>query len=102
MDRKPRDMKKEVIITEGELPAEVVEAIKDGRKLVAIRILQEATGIGMANAKVLVDRASAKLAPRPPRQVFMKDYYHAAHTRMLAMMLVLTVLFAAYRYLNGS
>lgn len=93
-------MKSEIIITESELPADVLEAIKDGRKLVAIKMLQEATGIGMANAKVLVDRASAKLAPRPPRQLFMKDYNYAANIRMLGMMLALTLLFAVYQYLQ--
>ncbi|MGB5347356.1 MAG: hypothetical protein WBN23_14410 [Woeseia sp.] len=95
-------MKSEIIITEGELPADVVKAIKGGRKLVAIKILQETTGIGMANAKVLVDRASAKLAPRPPRQVFMKDYYHSANARLLGMVLALTIVFAIYRYINAT
>lgn len=95
-------MKSEIIITEGELPADVVEAIKDGRKLVAIKMLQEATGIGMANAKVLVDRASAKLAPRPPRQIFMRDYRHSANARLLAMTLALTIVFAAYHYLHAG
>lgn len=96
MDLKARNMKSEIIITEGELPTEVIDAIKDGRKLVAIKILQEQTGIGMANAKVLVDRASARLAPRPPRQIFMKDYYHSAHGRVLSMFLLLTIVFAYY------
>jgi len=95
-------MKSEIIITESELPPEVIRAVKDGRKLVAIKMLQEATGIGMANAKVLVDRVSAKLAPKPPRQTFMKDYYHSKYMRMLSMMLVLTVLFALYRYIYGA
>ncbi len=95
-------MKSEIIITESELPPEVLRAVKDGKKLVAIKMLQEATGIGMANAKVLVDRVSAKVAPRAPRQTFMKDYYHSMHMRVLTLMLVLTLVFAAYRHFAAS
>lgn len=95
-------MKSEIIITENELSADVVSAIKDGRKLVAIKILQETTGIGLANAKVLVDRASARLAPRPPRQILMKDYSRSANVRLLGMTLALAVVFAIYQYMQGG
>lgn len=50
-------MSTEVIVTEQELPIEVIEAIRGGRKVEAIKILRESTGLGLANAKVLVDRA---------------------------------------------
>mgnify|MGYP001551963636 FL=1 len=50
-------MSTEVIVTEQELPIEVIEAIRAGRKVEAIKILRESTGLGLANAKVLVDRA---------------------------------------------
>ena len=50
-------MKSEVIVTQNQLPADVIQAIEKGRKIEAIKILREATGIGLANAKVLVDRA---------------------------------------------
>jgi hypothetical protein len=50
-------MNAEVIVTEQELPPEVIEAIRQGRKVEAIKILREAKGLGLANAKVLVDRA---------------------------------------------
>ena len=93
------NMKSEVIITESELPEDVLDAIREGRKLVAIKMLQEKTGIGMANAKVLVDRASTRLAPRPPRQTFMRDYYHSPHGRLLFMVLLLAATFGAYRFL---
>lgn len=89
-------MKSEVVITEGELPDDVVEAIRQGRKVVAIKMLREATGLGMANAKVLVDRASARIAPRPPRQVLMRDY-NPNNARLLSMMLILVAAFAGYR-----
>ena len=50
-------MKTEVIVTDNQLPPDVIKAIEDGRKVEAIKILREATGLGLANAKVLVDRA---------------------------------------------
>lgn len=92
-------MKSEIIITENELPPEVIEAIKQGRKVVAIQMLRDATGLGMANAKVLVDRAAARIAPRPPRQTLMRDY-HPTNMRLLGMVLVLAAAFAAWRYLG--
>lgn len=61
-------MQPEVVITENELPAEVVQAIADGRKIEAIKMLREATGLGLANAKVLVDRAARAHGPRKPVQ----------------------------------
>ena len=59
-------MKSEVVITEQELPAEVIAAIQQGQKIEAIKLLREATGIGLANAKVLVDRASRTHGPKKP------------------------------------
>lgn len=90
-------MSSEVIITEDDLPADVLKAIKQGRKVVAIKILREQTGIGMANAKVLVDRASAKYNPRPPRQTLMRDY-NPVNTRLIGMFFLLAASFAAYKY----
>lgn len=94
-------MKSEIVITENELPDDVVEAIKQGRKVVAIQMLRDATGLGMANAKVLVDRASTRIAPRPPRQVLMKDY-NPTNSRLLGMLLILSVAFVSYRLFFGG
>lgn len=63
-------MKSEVIVTEDELPADVIAAIKEGNKIKAIKLLREATGLGLANAKVLVDRASRTQGPRKAIQSF--------------------------------
>jgi hypothetical protein len=90
-------MNSEVVITDSELPAEVVAAIKEGRKVVAINLLMATTGMGMANAKVLVDRASTRLNPKPPRQTFMKDY-NPVNRRMIGMALVMFALFLAYKF----
>jgi len=57
-------VKSEVIVTQNELPADVIRAIQGGRKIEAIKILREATGIGLANAKVLVDRAALSYGPK--------------------------------------
>lgn len=58
-------MKSEVIVTENDLPMDVIEAIQQGQKIEAIKLLREATGLGLANAKVLVDRASRTHGPEP-------------------------------------
>lgn len=94
-------MNPEVVITEAELPAEVLAAIKQGRKVVAINLLMSSTGMGMANAKVLVDRASARLNPKPPRQTFMKDY-NPVNRRLVSMAMTLIVVFLAYKFLFAS
>lgn len=57
-------MNAEVIVTEDQLPADVLAAIKAGNKIKAIKLLREATGIGLANAKVVVDRASRTHGPK--------------------------------------
>lgn len=88
---------KEIIITENDLPPEVTQAIKEGRKVVAIKLLRESTGMGLANAKVVVDRATARLAPRPPRQAVMRDY-NPINTRLIVTLLVVAAAFIAYRY----
>lgn len=59
-------MKDEVIVTENQLPSDVIRAIEKGQKIEAIKILREATGIGLANAKVLVDRAWRTHGPAKP------------------------------------
>jgi len=59
-------MTTEVIITEKQLPPEVIRAIEQGRKIEAIKILREETGLGLANAKVLVDRAHRTHGPQKP------------------------------------
>jgi hypothetical protein len=59
-------MKSEVIVTENQIPSDVLEAIREGRKIEAIKLLRERTGLGLANAKVLVDRATREHGPAKP------------------------------------
>ena len=49
-------MEREIVITDRDVPADVLKAVAEGRKIVAIKLLREATGLGLANAKVIVDR----------------------------------------------
>lgn len=53
-------------MTDNQLPSAVIRAIEDGRKIEAIKILREATGLGLANAKALVDRVSRTHGPKKP------------------------------------
>ena len=54
----------EIILTEDELPANVIEAIREGRKIEAIKILREEKDLGLANAQVLVDKAWRRHGPK--------------------------------------
>ncbi len=90
-------MKQEIIITEKDLPPEVIQAVKEGRKIVAIKLLRAATGMGLAHAKVVIDRAMARLAPRPPRQAVMRDY-NPINGRLVVTLLVVVAAFIVYQY----
>lgn len=89
-------MKPEIIIADNELPPEVVKAITQGRKIEAIKLLREATGLGLANAKVLVDRAALRYAQLNPNASAMTQESNTG--RLVGVMLVLAVVFAIYRY----
>lgn len=66
-------VKSEVVLTENELPGAVISAIQGGRKVEAIKLLREATGIGLANAKVLVDKAWRDYGPEKPPPLEFRD-----------------------------
>ncbi|MDX1403746.1 MAG: hypothetical protein R3192_04375 [Woeseiaceae bacterium] len=59
-------MPRELVLTENQLPSEVIRAIEEGRKVEAIKLLREATGLELANAKVLVDRVARTRGPKKP------------------------------------
>lgn len=93
-------MKSEVIITESDLPQDVLRAIQDGRKIEAIKLLREATGLGLANAKVLVDRAARQHVPQPLRPGFGDP--ESALPRLLKSLFVTASLFALYHFFIDS
>jgi len=93
-------MENEIRIDEDNLPAAVVDAIRQGRKVVAIKLLREATGIGLANAKVIVDRAVQRYAPSGSSPgAYVEE---SNNTRVLAMLLALVLAYLVYRWFIGS
>jgi hypothetical protein len=93
-------MKKETIVTESDLPPKVLRAIEQGRKIEAIKLLREATGIGLANAKVLVDKAARQHGPRSPVPAF--EEHGTSLATLLKALLLAVLAFALYRYYSGS
>ena len=65
-------MKGENVITADDLPVDVVDAVKAGRRIEAIRLLREATGMGLANAKVLIDTAARRHGVPPVAPALVK------------------------------
>ena len=92
-------MQTELVLTDNQLPSDVLRAIEEGRKIEAIKMLQEATGLGLANAKVLVDRVSRTHGPQKP-------VYSAADPsngagKWLASLVAVMVMATAYFFYNG-
>jgi hypothetical protein len=52
---------------EQQLPPEALLAIQAGRKIEAIKIVREQTGMGLADSKVLVERVWRQSRPGMPR-----------------------------------
>jgi hypothetical protein len=93
-------MSSEIVINDNELPPEVVKAITQGRKIEAIKLLREATGLGLANAKVLVDRAVRRHEQINPQMSNMTQ--ESNNGRLLGMMLFLLLTFGLYRFFTGA
>lgn len=93
-------MKTGTVITEDDLPPDVIRAIEQGKKIEAIKLLREATGLGLANAKVLVDKAARKhgVKPRPP--IMTEEGPNVG--RLLKALLIVAAAFAFYRYYTGA
>jgi len=71
-----------------------------GRKVVAIKLLREATGLGLANAKVIVDRAAAQYSPGG---AVAEPYAEESNNgRLLVMLLALIGAYLAYRWFAGG
>ncbi len=80
--------------TESDLPPEVIRAIEQGRKIEAIKLLREATGIGLANAKVLVDRAFREHRPKPAMPDLVTE--ESGIGKLLMMLAIVAVAFFLY------
>jgi len=93
-------MSAEVIITENELPHDVLTAVREGRKIEAIKLLRESKGIGLANAKVLIDRASQTHGPKRKIPSFAdQPKWLGQFTKPL---ITLLIVFAAYYFYTGG
>jgi hypothetical protein len=93
-------MSSEIVISDSELPPEVVKAITQGRKIEAIKLLREATGIGLANAKVLVDRAvrrHAEINPQMPNSI-----KEVGSGKLVGLTLLLVIAYGLYRFVTGA
>ena len=91
-----KEMGKETVITAKDLPSDVVEAIKNGQKIEAIKRLRVATGIGLANAKVLVDAGARLHGIQNHHPAMMHDA--SGSNSLLTLFLMLLVAFGAYQY----
>ena len=92
-------MQTELVLTDEQLPSEVIRAIEDGRKIEAIKILREATGLGLANAKVLVDRASRIHGPKKPMPSTVSE--NSGGGKLLVSLVAVMVLATVYFFYIG-
>jgi hypothetical protein len=92
-------MQPELVLTDKQLPSDVIRAIKDGRKIEAIKMLREATGLGLANAKVLVDRASRVHGPKKPMPYAVKE--SSGNGKLIVSLIAVAILAGAYYYYVG-
>ena len=87
-------MSTEVIVTDSELPSEVIDAIREGRKIEAIKLLREAKGLGLANAKVLVEQAWRTHGPEKEFVSFADEPQHMKTiVKSVAMALVVMAIY---------
>jgi len=92
-------MQAELILTDAQLPADVIQAIKDGRKIEAIKMLRDTSGLGLANAKVLVDRASRIHGPKKPMPFAVKE--SSGNGKLVVSIISVMILAGAYYYYIG-
>jgi len=89
-------MEKKAVITENDLPPGVLQAIEQGKKIEAIKLLREATGLGLANAKVLVDKAARQHGPKDGIPRLVNEESNIG--KLLKMLLLVIIAFSVYRY----
>jgi hypothetical protein len=91
-------MSSEVIVTEEELPSAVIDAIRNGRKIEAIKILREEKNLGLANAQVLVDKAWRRHGPEKKIRSFADEPRRLSSlAKSLAMLLIVLAAWYFYR-----
>lgn len=93
-------MSKESVISDADVPQDVLDAIADGRRVVAIKLLRDATGLGLANAKVVVDRLALTHGPKIGSQVAVRD--RLGQIRSVLLLALLAGAVAAWRILYAT
>lgn len=93
-------MKTRSVITENDLPPEVIRAIEQGKKIEAIKLLREATGLGLANAKVLVDKAARQHGVPSRPSGFIEEESNVG--RLLKALVLIVAVYVFYYYYTGA
>lgn len=84
-----------------ELPPDVQEAIVDGRKIEAIRLLRENWGLGLAEAKAVVDEVSGR-DPSRQKPVHRAESADSGIGRLIVFILIFGAIAAVIRLLGGG
>lgn len=85
-----------------ELPPEVMQALRAGHKVEAIKRLRRARGIGLKEAKDAVDAVSLSVAPHPPDTMTVRRDSRGGIAKLFLLLLAVGLALAAYVYLGGG
>ena len=80
-----------------ELPTDVIAAIQANRKIEAIKLLREARGIGLREAKEAVD---AYIKANPHLEIDKRTGSRSPMSPLILFLLIGTAAYLAYRLLN--
>lgn len=79
----------------------VLQAVDAGRKIEAIKLLREETGVGLKDAKQEVDRLAQQRKSSEQQDVAPLQEQGGADA-IIKIVVVALILFAVYRFLSGS
>jgi hypothetical protein len=82
---------------DADLPADVLEAVQANRKIDAIRLLREQRGLGLKEAKDIVD---AHVAANPHATVRRRSREGSGLGRIVVIGIAIAVLYGVYRFLS--
>ena len=85
--------------SDGPLPPQAIDALQGGNKIEAIRLVREHSGLGLAEAKYLVDSLSATIAPSPSVSLSPGSQNQRRSTSLLWIAILLAVVaYLIYRF----
>ncbi len=85
-------MNTKTVVTANELPQDVLDAIDSGHTIEAIKRLRSTTGLGLANAKVLVDTAARRRRVHRPHPALASEGAMSSGLTKLLSLLALVAL----------